>query len=537
MAEDNTTQTPEPEKATYFIYDPFAEVDYPFTSLDAAKTKADDLGASRIRHEPTDGSRSFINKVDGKWPAENAEADKQVSKPDQVLNDTARVNSDGTQVAERDAKDVEGAKAKAKEMSSQTTFSRSDDDRSSLVVEPGADLKLAPDDKFARPRGFDERFVVTQRGNTQELYRGYDDKTPAIQDQGDSLKTKNADRATAMDMVELAAHRGWSRMNVKGPEDFRREMWIEGTAQGIDVRGYRPNDKDKAEADRRAELVGYRVIERADGLEQSATQGKEAASPTNARSLPSDSNVVEIPNYDKGVTGKITDIGTAPYRDREKAAETPYVAMQLPDGRSHKLWGVGLPDMVNDNNLKVGDTATIASAGTKPVTVEKTDPKTGEVKQIDTFRREWDARDIQRQQNERVEPVTRRDEAQQPLAGNPPVNGDGVKKAGDKDRADAVADRLQSPEAARDPQLSGAKSKLAIMEAELQAQGVDKKDINTALANARTEMGKTIATGQKITKEKLPNVTAAQQQRAAQITTAERTKTLEKDEAQDRGGR
>lgn len=54
---------------TYFIYDPLMDVTHPFASLIDAKSKADDLGCSRICHEPQDGQRSFIRKIDGHWTA------------------------------------------------------------------------------------------------------------------------------------------------------------------------------------------------------------------------------------------------------------------------------------------------------------------------------------------------------------------------------------------------------------------------------------------------------------------------------------
>ncbi|MGB3179163.1 MAG: LPD7 domain-containing protein [Albidovulum sp.] len=212
---------------------------------------------------------------------------------------------------------------------------------------------------------------------------------------GDALHTRNADRSTAMDMIELAAHRGWSSMKVKGPQDFRREMWIEATAQGIKVQGYRPNDKDRAEADRRADLIGERVIERTDaGRSADGIRSESGARPSN--SAKTASNVVPMIDYQKGIEGKITGIGTAPYRDRVGASSTPYVALELADGRSHKLWGVALPDMIDRHELKVGDRAAIFDDGRKAVTVKTRDPKTGEDRDVETFRREWGARDIER---------------------------------------------------------------------------------------------------------------------------------------------
>ena len=46
------------------------------------------------------------------------------------------------------------------------------------------------------------------------------------------------------------------------------------------------------------------------------------------------SNVVPMIDYQKGILGTITGIGTAPYRDRDGASSTPYVALELADDRA-----------------------------------------------------------------------------------------------------------------------------------------------------------------------------------------------------------
>ncbi len=344
------------------------------------------------------------------------------------------------------------------------------------------------------------------------MYRAYNDIRPAISDRGDSLHTKNADRSTAMDMIELATHRGWSSMKVRGPEDFRREIWIEATAQGIRVQGYRPNDKDRAEADRRAEMIGERVIERTDqGNRTNGMQhgGKgQSGNPENGAS-----NVVPMIDYQKGIEGKITGIGTAPYRDRQGASSTPYVALELADGRSHKLWGVALPDMIDRHKLKVGDKATIYDDGRKAVTVKSRDPKTGEEREIQTFRREWGARDVERaasQEKDRVEPVQKRDE-----------------HVIDTSHPDRIEDRLKQRDAAGDPRLRGAASILAKLDAEMRAAGVPEKDRAAVRDLAASELAKGIREGRQYDVQKLPNVSIAQQVAAKSLSPKDVSRIIE----------
>ncbi|WP_120632548.1 LPD7 domain-containing protein [Ruegeria sp. EL01] len=390
----------------------------------------------------------------------------------------------------------------------------------------------SPDERFALPASFQERFILTKEQDRQELFRSYDDTRPAISDRGDSLRTKNADRGTAMDMIELAAHRSWSSMKVTGPEEFRREMWIEGTAQGIRVQGYRPNDKDRAEADRRAELIGERSIERTDRERHATGEPNTGVRPGAQRHGAENSNVVPMIDYQQGLKGKITGIGDAPYRDREGATPTPFVSLELADGRPHKLWGVGLPDMIDKHDLSVGDHATIYDNGRKAVTVKERDPKTGEEREKQTFRREWGAREIERapeQVKPGVEPVQKRDVAVIETTSNPtkaaaetasPPVGDNGSTAPPKQEQDPdpLAERLIQKEAAQDPALRGAASVLAHLDAELRAAGISEKDRTTFRDHASRELADGLRAGRQYDVQRLPNVTTEQQKRAKSLT-------------------
>ncbi|MEP3329821.1 LPD7 domain-containing protein [Sedimentitalea sp.] len=382
-----------------------------------------------------------------------------------------------------------------------------------------------PDERFSMPASFLERFILTKEADRQELFRSYDDKRPAISDRGESLHTKSADRSTAMDMIELVAHRGWSSMRVKGPEEFRREMWIEGTAQGIKVQGYRPNDKDRAEAKRRAEMIGDRVIERTDRNRTSNHQPAESVIPHQPQGNNA-ANVVPMIDYKKGIEGKITEVGTAPYRDREGAAKTPYVALDLPDGRSHKLWGVALPDMIEQNQLKVGDKATIHDIGKKTVTVKEHDPRTGEESDKQTFRREWGVRDIERapeRESDQVAPAQHRVDSVVETAA-PRDQGKEVSSPSDvpsdqpeikpqpqqASHTDRLEERLTQKDAAKDPMLRGAASTISRLEAEMLAADIPEKDRAEVRALASQELAQGLRAGRTYDVQRLANVSKSQ---------------------------
>ena len=75
--------------------------------------------------------------------------------------------------------------------------------------------------------------------------------TVAFEDLGTKLETKTDNENVASAMVKVALARGWDEIKVTGSETFKREVWFEAAARGMSVKGYTPNDADKA----RLELV------------------------------------------------------------------------------------------------------------------------------------------------------------------------------------------------------------------------------------------------------------------------------------------
>ncbi len=126
------------------------------------------------------------------------------------------------------------------------------------------------------------------------------------------------------------------------------------------------------------------------------------------------------PDLEAGVRGQIIGNGDALYKEDEKDSMSPYVDLKV-DGRDKpfRVWGVNLPDMMQRENLSVGDTATLAHDGYKRVTVSKVDPKTGEAKNIEANRRAWKATDIERapRDNDRSQEQPMLSDAKNAMAG------------------------------------------------------------------------------------------------------------------------
>jgi Large polyvalent protein-associated domain 7 len=171
----------------------------------------------------------------------------------------------------------------------------------------------------------------------------------------DRLVTRLAAAEVISDMVSVAQHRQWESLQVRGSVEFRREAWLEAGARGLEVRGYQPTDLDRqALADRRE------VLDRAYARTHDV----------GVRSLSDKDERADRFDYDKGVSGRLIEVGQAPYRNRADAETSTYVAIELDDGRQHQVWGVGLEQATTHSSAKAGDRIYVRRDGVERVTKE-----------------------------------------------------------------------------------------------------------------------------------------------------------------------
>ncbi|MDD3293122.1 MAG: hypothetical protein PHG20_00340 [Geobacteraceae bacterium] len=68
----------------------------------------------------------------------------------------------------------------------------------------------------------------------------------AFEDRGNRIRTDLNNAKIAGSMLDIAQAKGWTDIKVKGKETFRREAWLQATARGMEVKGYRPRSEDLA---------------------------------------------------------------------------------------------------------------------------------------------------------------------------------------------------------------------------------------------------------------------------------------------------
>jgi len=103
------------------------------------------------------------------------------------------------------------------------------------------------------PEHLERRYYLDGRGGAGVgFYVDAQVKAPAFRDQGGKLAAARNDPNAIRDMVAIARHRGWTIVVVTGSQAFRREAWIASRAAGLEVRGYRPTERDLQALERRS---------------------------------------------------------------------------------------------------------------------------------------------------------------------------------------------------------------------------------------------------------------------------------------------
>ncbi|UPK31436.1 LPD7 domain-containing protein [Bradyrhizobium sp. 195] len=201
-------------------------------------------------------------------------------------------------------------------------------------------------------------------GGAARLYADERKEYLAFKTTDDRLVTRLAAAEVIRDIISVAQHRHWEALHVRGSVEFRREAWLEASARGIEVHGYQPNELDRqALADRR--VAWDRAHARTNSLE---------ARSASDRSLQADGI-----DHDKGVSGRLMEVGFGSYRNRADAEPSTYVAIELDDGRRHQVWGIGVVMDVADSGARPGDRIFLRTDGVEPVirAIKSIDAATG----------------------------------------------------------------------------------------------------------------------------------------------------------------
>jgi len=231
-----------------------------------------------------------------------------------------------------------------------------------------------------------------------------------FQDAGEKLRSKIYDPTAVRLMIDTAAHRGWTSVEIAGSKEFRREAWLEGQARGIAVKGYQPNELDWQEVGRREQSHLKNEIRH---IEEKLVAAGNRAGPKSEKGEVAVEKVAATAaaksrtGFRDGVTGELIEVGSKPYQDKPENETSPYVVLRTAEGE-RTVWGVGLPDALSHADAKDGDTITLREAGMEKV--EKTVIREVEGKKVRSVelvdRRKWEAEVIPERDDKTVEVET-----------------------------------------------------------------------------------------------------------------------------------
>ena len=246
----------------------------------------------------------------------------------------------------------------------------------------------------------------------------------AFVDKGARLQTKLSNAQVAGSMVDIAESRGWTEIQVKGTQDFRREAWLEAASRGLEVRGYKPREEDLARLKKLASKRQSNEIEAREQADQSrTTQGqpirprqqqeaakasqaqKQAQEATQAPQEPQEPQEPQASEPVNRLAGKVVEHGKAPYEHNKDNRESYYVTLENADGEKSTTWGVDLGRAMDESGAKEGDHVELENQGRQPVTVNRpVKDEKGKVvgtEQINTHRNKWDVKAEALQDRER----------------------------------------------------------------------------------------------------------------------------------------
>jgi putative DNA primase/helicase len=201
----------------------------------------------------------------------------------------------------------------------------------------------------------------------------------AFEDKGNKLETKSNSERVAGDLVKIAHARGWGDIKVRGTDEFKRQVWLEASIQGIGVTGYKPTEADRAALEKKQRETPSNAIER-DDLTKTKPGPQKTASVDSGRpdreeieARPTVSPLPEkTPSTTAALAGVLLEHGKAKFNFDKDEKDSYFVKYRDGKGEEKTVWGIDLERAVKESKAEVGQRIELENKGKKPVTVDAT---------------------------------------------------------------------------------------------------------------------------------------------------------------------
>jgi len=224
----------------------------------------------------------------------------------------------------------------------------------------------------------------------------------AFKDQGDRMVSGSNDDRVAKAMATMAEAKGWKTIKVSGHPEFVREVWMEASLRGLEVRGYKPTEQDKEQMEARRDRAMRNTVEHEPQREREAartdagtrrTQAHQEGDREVGKGDAQEAREKAAASPLQAFSGRLLEHGAAHYNHDPKEELSYYVKLATEKGE-RTVWGVDLARALDAGKAKTGDEVTLEFKGKQPVTVQA--PKRdGEgrvigVQEIATNRNSWE---------------------------------------------------------------------------------------------------------------------------------------------------
>jgi hypothetical protein len=258
------------------------------------------------------------------------------------------------------------------------------------------------------PEGIRERYVQVGR----RLHFQDGDLALHVRQTRTTIHSQNPE--VIRDALEIERERaGGAPLRVRGTAEFRAEVWKQAQLMGIEVRGYRPSDLERAQLARTIAQEQRRGRDIASGRAPEEPDREVPTQPANVGQRRMPERERGTPDEGRSYRGILRDHGAAHYKHDPKEAMNYYVKLDSPSGQQ-VIWGKDFERAINESlsGVKQGDHVTVQHAGERTVTVprRRQDAQGNFVREeeVTAYRNRWivETRDFLRQR-EQVSRVVR----------------------------------------------------------------------------------------------------------------------------------
>jgi putative DNA primase/helicase len=196
----------------------------------------------------------------------------------------------------------------------------------------------------------------------------FPDGDPAFHVRAHRTTTQSESPQVIRDILEIEhARANGARLVVRGTKAFRAEAWSQAQLMGIEIRGYRPSELERAKIAREIEQRRSRTA--SDTTPEASARETNTSTPRAPDPTPTRTRERSTPLEGRVYQGRLLEHGPAHYQQDRHAEMSYYAKLAMPEGE-RVLWGKDLRRAITQSlsGVKVGDEVGIQRTGDRPVT-------------------------------------------------------------------------------------------------------------------------------------------------------------------------